>query len=147
MSKTKSLHHIVFATKYRQPTISESVKRDLFKYIMGILRNRNCYLLRMNGVADHIHMLVYVNPKVALADLVHDIKQASSVWMRANAAFPDFAGWGKGYYACSIGASEADACLNYIINQETHHYGRGFLDEMKELTAAKGLAYHPADWE
>ena len=143
MSKTKSLHHIVFATKHRDMTITEEYKKDLYAYILGIIRNRNCYLLRINGIANHVHMLVDIHPSIALADLVKDIKQWSSRWLRENSHFPMFDSWSEGYFAVSIGTEGIDACKSYIINQERHHLGRDLATEMEQMAGENGVEWHP----
>ena len=146
MSKTKSLHHIVFATKRREMTIPEEYKRELYAYIMGIIKNKRCFLIRINGISNHIHILVDIHPTVALADLVKDIKQWSSHWMKDNPKFPLFDYWGEGYYAVSVGINELDKCKQYIINQENHHYGHNLLAEMKLMAENNGLSWYADDW-
>ena len=145
MSKTKSLHHIVFATKYREMTIPEEYKKDLYAFIFGIIRNKKCFLLRMNGIGNHIHLLVDLHPSVALADLVRDVKQWSSNWLKGNPKYPCFDSWGEGYYAVSIGVDDVDACKRYIIGQEEHHLHHDLVDEMERIAVASGLEWHPDD--
>lgn len=146
MSKTRSIHHIVFATKRREMTIPEEHKRELYAYIFGILQNRKCFLLRMNGIGNHIHLLVDVHPTVALADLVKEIKQWSSRWLHDNPLFPYFDCWGEGYYAVSVGVDGIDACKRYIMNQESHHLGHDLLTEMEHMADCNGLSWYPDDW-
>ncbi|MDE6339751.1 MAG: IS200/IS605 family transposase [Muribaculaceae bacterium] len=147
MSKTLSLHHIVFATAHRFPLIPESHKRDLYSYIFGILKNKKCYVYRINGMRDHIHILIDLNPSVALADLVRDIKRNSSLWMSENELYPHNSNWGKGYYAVSLGRDGLDACIEYIKNQEIHHRGRDFMAEAEDLAAQNGLTWYADDWK
>lgn len=147
MSKTKSYHHIVFATKHREMTIPEEHKKELYAYIFGIIKNKHCFLKRMNGIGNHIHLLVDIHPTVAIADLVKDIKQWSTHWIRDNGNFPKFDSWGQGYYAVSIGVDSIESCCNYIINQERHHLGRDFLDEMEIMANVNKLGWHQDDWK
>ena len=147
MSKTQSLFHIVFATKHREKAITESAKRELYAYIFGIIRNRNCQLIRMNGMSDHVHILVDLHPTVALASLVKDIKQSSSYWLKISGRFPKFRGWGEGYYAYSLGSSEVDSVKKYIMNQEKHHSTNDFVDEMKAMAEKQHLRWNILDWE
>jgi REP element-mobilizing transposase RayT len=51
-------YHIVFGTKYRQPTITEAHCEELYKYISGVIENKKSKLYRINGVEDHIHWLI-----------------------------------------------------------------------------------------
>ena len=147
MSKTSLLCHIVFATKMRERTILMDKKRELYAYINGIIQNKNCYTIRINGMDDHIHILVDMHPTVAVADLVKVIKQSSSNWLRQNWLFPMFMGWGKGYYAASIGIEGKEACRNYIMNQEEHHRNENFMQEMERAIKETQLEWYEGDWE
>jgi len=55
-------YHIVFGTKYRISCLEEKHRDLLFKYIWGVLNNNKCYLYRINGVDDHIHILTHTCP-------------------------------------------------------------------------------------
>ena len=66
--------HIVFSTKNRCRTLRKEGREDLFQYIWGILKHKNCHLYRINAVEDHIHLLTSIHPTVALADLIREIK-------------------------------------------------------------------------
>ena len=146
MSKTKILVHIVFSTKHRHQTIPLLHKRDLYKYLHGIISNEKCHTLRINGMTDHVHILIDLHPSVALAHLVKKLKQASSVWMKNSLYFTLFEAWNEGYYAVSVTPQDADACINYIKNQENHHGGKGFLEEIKELAMMYHLDWDERDW-
>ncbi|MNU15180.1 Transposase IS200 like protein [compost metagenome] len=70
-------YHIVFGTKYRKPTINERNETQLYKYIWGVLNNKNCKLYRINGMSDHIHIFCDLHPNINLSNLVKDIKVAT----------------------------------------------------------------------
>ena len=143
MSTTRITCHIVFATKNRRPTIINEHKRELYAYIYGIIQNKKCTLIRMNGMADHIHLLVDIHPSVSVSELVKAIKQASSIWLKGNPNFPTFECWGEGYFAVSVGNDGIEACKNYIITQEEHHCKNDFLDELKSISKQYGLDWLP----
>ena len=145
MSKTRNLLHIVFATKHRQQTIPEAHKKELYSYIFGIVKQNNCFLHRMNGISNHIHMLIDLNPMVSLANLVRDIKRSTSIWLKSNPDFPEFQDWAEGYFAASLGVDELEACKTYIINQESHHYLMDLQEELDKIMAAAHLEFHPND--
>ncbi len=69
---------IVFAVKGRQNLISKKWKNEIYKYITGIITNQKQKLIAINGMPDHIHILVGIKPNIALSDLVLDIKSSSS---------------------------------------------------------------------
>jgi len=67
-------------------------REELFRYIWGIIRNKQSTLFQINGMEEHIHILCDIHPGVALADFVRDIKTFTSKWLKENNNFPDFGG-------------------------------------------------------
>ena len=141
MSYRQILYHTVFGTKHRRPTIEEPHCTELYQYIWGVIKSKNCKLFRINGVEDHIHILSDLHPSVALADFVKDIKVASSLWMKASGLFPEFEGWAGGYGAFTYSIKERDRVINYIKKQKEHHRKVTFDDEYKFLLDEHGIAY------
>ena len=72
---------------------------ELYGYISGIIRNKKCVVYKINGVEDHLHILTDLHPSIALADLIKDIKIASSNYIKEKNLFPGFIGWQSGYGA------------------------------------------------
>jgi len=68
----------VFAVDGRLCLIRPEFKEEVYKYITGIVRNKGQKLISINGMSDHIHILIGLKPSMALADLVRDIKGESS---------------------------------------------------------------------
>ena len=131
MSKTCALYHVVINTHYRKMTIPESSKKELYKYLYGILTNKGCHTLRINGIGNHVHLLFDMPPTLSLSSVMQSLKQSSSRWMLRNPLFPFFEGWGKEYFAVSVSPSVKDSIINYIRNQETHHLKIGFEEEIE----------------
>ncbi|MBN2635264.1 MAG: IS200/IS605 family transposase [Prolixibacteraceae bacterium] len=127
------IYHIIFRTKLNQKTLSIQHNEKLFKYIWGIIKNKNCHLYRINGMEDHIHILTDLHPGIALADFVRDIKTASSIWLKQADYFPNFIGWANGYAALTYSAWEKDKLINYIKNQQEHHKTESFEFEYRRL--------------
>ncbi len=130
---TQILYKIVFSTKNREFTLVKEGREKLFRYIWGILKNKKCHLYRINGMEDHIHILISLHPSVALSNLVKDIKVASSKFIRKNQVFPNFGYWQNGYGAFTYSYDVKDNLMAYIKNQEEHHKNISFLDEYKIL--------------
>ncbi|MFA4853485.1 MAG: IS200/IS605 family transposase [Bacteroidales bacterium] len=130
---TQIIYQIIFSTKSHERTITESKRNDLFKYIAGIFKNKKCHLYRINGVEDHIHIITHIHPSVALANLVKDIKLASSEWIKKNKIFPYFNGWQDGYGAFTYSIKEKDRLIEYVKNQKEHHKRKTFKEEFVEL--------------
>src|SRR5436305_100557 len=117
---------VVFAVSNRQSLIRPEFKEDLYKYITGIVKNQGQKLIAINGVADHVHLLIGLRPAMALADLVRDIKADSTTYINKNRWVHGKFSWQEGYGAFSYGHSQLDTIVRYIQNQERHHQRRSF---------------------
>ena len=99
----KILLHFIFSTAGRRPLISPEFRDDLFAYLGGIVREMNGTALIINGVVDHVHMLVRVRPVHSAAEIVRVVKANSSRWVRETHS-PRF-GWQTGYGVFSVSES------------------------------------------
>jgi REP element-mobilizing transposase RayT len=136
---TKIIYHLVFSTKNRVPVLVENRRRDLCKYIWGILKNKKCHLYRIGGGADHLHILTSLHPTVCVGNLIKDIKVASSEWIKENAVFAGFDHWQEGYGAFTQSAGDVDRLIEYIKNQKEHHRVKSFREEYLELLKEAGI--------
>lgn len=84
------LYHLTFHTKNSEKVFYNSGNEELYKYIWGVLKNKNCKLYRINGTEDHVHIACDLHPSIALANLIKDIKVSSSGWIKENKIYPRF---------------------------------------------------------
>ncbi len=138
---TQILYQIVFSTKNRDRVLVPEYRKELFKYIWGILEKKKCHLYQINGVEDHIHILTHLHPAVALADLIKDIKLASSKFIKENGLFPDFNGWQDGYGAFTYAMDRKESLIQYVKNQEEHHQRLSFHEEYVKLLNEHGVKF------
>ena len=141
MSYVAAFYHIVFSTKSREMTINETNCEKLYKFCNYLVTEKGCALIRINGMGDHIHLLIELSPTLALSDFVKHIKQKSSIWMKESGLFPRFNGWGKEYFAHTVSHKDIPNVKAYIINQKAHHLAFPFDSELKRLVAHVGLTY------
>ena len=133
--------HVVFAVRGRRSLIAKEHREELFKYVTGITKRRKQKLLAINGMADHIHMLIRLDPTVVLSDLVRDIKAGSSGFINTNHWVPGTFSWQSGFGAFSHSNSEVDRVMAYIQGQEQHHKRRSFRDEYVRTLERFGVEY------
>jgi REP element-mobilizing transposase RayT len=131
MANTYSQIYIqaVFAVDGRLSLIQPEFKEELYKYITGIVTNSRQKLIAINGMSDHVHILIGLKPAMALADLVRDIKADSSNFINKKRWVRGRFSWQEGYGAFSYGHSQLDTIISYIRNQERHHHRRTSKDE------------------
>jgi putative transposase len=139
-SFTRLTYHVVFATKYRKPTIMEDIQERLYEYIGGTLRGKKGHLIEIGGVEDHVHILAGLSPSLAVSDVIRDVKAASSKWMKDERHIDAFE-WQKGYGAFSVSYDRVDAIRKYIRNQEEHHMTKSFQEEYIDFLKRHGIEF------
>lgn len=125
--------HIVFSVKHRANLLDTSWRVDVFKYIAGIIQAKGHKSIIVNGVSDHIHILVGLKPAFSIADLVRDIKNNSAKFVNEKGFLSRNFAWQEGYGAFSCSHREMDRVYQYILNQEEHHKNSTFQSEYLQL--------------
>jgi len=131
----------VFAVSNRLSLIGPEFKKDLYKYIAGSVRNQGQKLISINGMPDHVHILIGLKPAMALADLVREVKADSTNFINKNKWVHGRFSWQEGYGAFSYGHSQLDTIIRYIQNQEQHHKSSSFKNEYLTLLRKFDIAF------
>ncbi len=87
----------------------------------------------INGMPDHVHILLSTKPNCLLSDLMRDIKASSSKWINDNKFVIGKFQWQEGFGAFSVSQSQVDKVIAYINNQEKHHQKLSFKEEYTGL--------------
>ena len=135
--------HVVYAVESRDNLIAPKWKNELYKYITGIITNKNQKLMAVNGMADHVHILIGLKPDCNLSDLVRDIKENSAKFINDKNWIAGKFEWQTGFGAFTIGQSQIDKTVKYILNQEEHHRERTFRDEYINFLKAYKIDFKP----
>src|SRR6266481_6346792 len=77
------LVHVVFSTKNREPLIRPGIEPELFPYVSTVCQSVNSPALIINGTMDHVHLMVNLGRKTAIADLVEEVKSSTSGWIKS----------------------------------------------------------------
>ena len=143
MANTYTQIHIqfVFAVKFRDAVIHSSWKDELYRYMTGIVQNNKHKLIAINGMPDHIHILIGMRPTQSISDLMQDIKGSSSKWINQKGFIKGKFEWQEGYGAFSYGKSQVKDVIAYIENQEQHHSRKTFRDEYLDFLKKFDVEY------
>jgi putative transposase len=136
---TQLLYHIVIATRYRYPWIVSPHRHHLYQYIWMLTEKRGCDLVRINGVDDHIHLLVCTPPEWSVATLVGEIKTETAAYIRGRELFTQFNGWQKGFGAFSVSPKEKEQVTDHIRRQQQYHRQVTFIGEYQHLLREYGI--------
>ncbi|KAA6317637.1 hypothetical protein EZS27_032238, partial [termite gut metagenome] len=124
---------VIFAVKNRDALISTTWNIELYKYITGIVQNKEQKMLAINGVPNHIHFLIGMKPSCCLSDLVREIKKSSNAFVKEKRFIKYQFQWQEGFGAFSYSQSALKNVIQYIQGQEEHHKKRSFREEYMEF--------------
>jgi len=120
---------IIFAVKGRNSLIHSSWEEQLYKYITGIVQNKDQKMLAINGMPDHIHFLIGMKPSCCLSDLIREVKKSSNEFVKEKKLSKYKFTWQEGFGAFSYSHSSLDNVIGYIMNQKDHHKKKTFKEE------------------
>ena len=132
---------IVFAVQGRQNFIQPSFEEEVYKYISGIITAKEQKSLAVNGMPDHVHLLVGLKPSIRISDLVRDVKNNSTNFINKHAWLKNTFSWQEGYGAFSYSESQFGRVIDYIKNQKQHHQKRTFRQEYLSFLKNYNIAF------
>ncbi|MGC1632132.1 MAG: IS200/IS605 family transposase [Gelidibacter sp.] len=130
---TQLYFHVVFAVKGRGNHIAPKWKDELYKYMTGITTNKNQKLMIINGMPNHVHLLIGTKPDCNLSDLIRDVKANSSKWVNERRLVNGKFEWQLGFGGFTVSPSSVKNVIEYIKNQEIHHATKSFKKEYLEF--------------
>ena len=131
----------VFAVKYRKAVIEKAWKEKLFAVIGNLINETDCKTIIVNGVEDHVHCFIGLEPVVSVSELMKTVKAKSSKYINDHSLTESRFEWQKGYGVFSYGQSQVDRVYKYIQNQEAHHKKQTFRDEYLDFLKKFKVAY------
>ncbi|MGY3213671.1 IS200/IS605 family transposase [Mucilaginibacter sp. HD30] len=130
--------HLIWSTKNREPILTPTLKSEVYRVINEIATDHEIYIDCINGVEDHVHLLVRMRTDQSVSDIVKTIKGNSWEYFKND---PEkYVTWQDGFAVFSVSPNELMRVRDYIYNQEKHHRDKSFTDEVKEIkTASKNI--------
>ena len=114
--------HFVWTTWDRLPLLVGERQRLVYRAIENKCLEMGAEIVALGGVEDHIHLLLRMPPTHAIADLIGQIKGASShLATHATNANGDFFKWQGAYGAFSVSPRALPTVSAYIAHQREHH--------------------------
>ena len=137
-------YQIVFSTKERRPLLrDDSVRDSVWRYMAGVANNLEGHALRVGGYFDHVHLLLRIPAKIAVADFIRQLKANTSKHINEEKHATLKFHWQDGYGAFTVSRSKVDTVVAYIDRQMEHHRKRTFQDEYLKMLADHEIEYDP----
>lgn len=120
---------MVFAVKNRDAVLHKSIRQRVFEYMSGIVSDIKHKSIIINGVSNHVHIFLGLNPTVSISDTVYEIKRGSSLFINNQKLCLGKFSWQEGYGSFTYSRSQINDVYNYILKQEQHHKRIAFKEE------------------
>ena len=133
--------HIVFSTKNRKHLIDENIENELYSYLGGICNEMECWVIKVGGYTNHIHILCMLSKKITLIKLMEQLKSNSSKWIKTKGERYKNFYWQDGYGAFSVSPWQVEVVRNYIANQKEHHRTKTYKQEYRAFLKKYNMEY------
>ena len=113
--------HVVWCRKYRRRVLGGRIEARLKELIREVVADKGAWLVEMEVMPDHVHLLVEVDPQFGVHRLVKAIKGRSSRVLREE--FPHLKSrlptlWTNSYFVTTVGGAPLAAIKRYVENQK-----------------------------
>ena len=113
-------YHVVWCPKYRRPVIEGAVDARLKQIIRDVCAERECHIIELETMPDHVHLLVECDPQYGIHRLVKQVKGRSSRLLREE--FPSLKRrlptlWTNSYFVATVGGAPLEIVKQYVENQ------------------------------
>jgi REP element-mobilizing transposase RayT len=125
--------HLVWGTKELQPSLHKEIRGKVLEHIKDKAIEEGYHIDTINGVANHIHCLISLQPRFAISEVMNKLKGESSHWINEHKLTHTHFSWQGGFAAFSVSESDVGKVREYILNQEGHHRKKSFTEEVEEL--------------
>ncbi|WP_163784256.1 IS200/IS605 family transposase [Mycolicibacterium doricum] len=114
-------YHVVWCPKYRRKVIGGRMEQRLKDIIVEVIEEKGAWLIEMETMPDHVHLLVEVDPQLGVHKLVKAIKGRSSRLLRQE--FPWLKSrlptlWTNSYFVATVGGAPLSVINRYVESQK-----------------------------
>lgn len=133
--------HLVFAVKNSNSLIPAYHLPRVFSYIGGTLAKLGHKPIEIGGIDSHVHILIGLDVKQSVADMVRDLKSATSRFINDSHIIPYRFEWQAGYGCFSYSQSHIENVRAYIRNQHQHHKSTTLEAEMRDMLSKFNIVF------
>jgi len=147
-------YHVVWSTKHREPILKDQIETIIHKYLRNKSLTLEATIFALNGYLDHVHLVVTIPPKIAVAKFIGQIKAVAS--FRLNKEHPEYAtfSWQDEYAVFSFDRKRLKDHVDYVERQKEHHQERTIIPILETVPDQPGHIikepkeeYIAEDWE
>ena len=120
-------YHIIFCPKYRRKVLREPIAERFKQIVLSMQEEQNFYVMEMEVMPDHVHMLLDVDPTVGVNVVVARIKGKTAHIL--NNEFPELTRklptlWTRSKFIATVGSVSLEVVKKYIEDQKSNEQRR-----------------------
>lgn len=119
--KSEVFLHIVWTTTRRAKLIDADIERRVHRCIQAEAEKLGCTVLALDGMPDHVHIVLQIPTRISISTLVQQMKGASSHFINEVLAPSERFAWQDGYGVFSLSRPHVERAVAYVRNQKRHH--------------------------
>ena len=142
-SRIRHYYHVVWTPKYRLPLLLPSIEETVFQWIRAAFEALGCKVIRINGMPDHVHVIVAIPGTLKTSTVYGHVKSKVSNQINEEGLLPVRFAWQNGVSSDTISRRNLAAAINYVERQKIHHSHQNFEDEFAQLFVDAGFQIDP----
>ena len=140
-SHSQLLYHVIWTTRDRKPVLYKSYRQKLLAFIVSQFSMHKCEVLAINGVDDHLHLLLYIHHSIPVGKIIEHVKKKSAEWIKTSSQLHGFEAWQAGHSVFTCHPENKEEMIRYIKKQEWHHKKEAFEDEYVRVLKENKVTY------
>ena len=128
-------YHLVWSTKKRQPLLTPKVESVIHNFLRAKAIGLGANVYALNGVEDHVHLLVSIPPKIAVSKFVGQVKAVASTKFNKSGLSDRPFFWQEAYGAFSFDAKRLLNYMAYVNRQKEHHARRTIIPVLERMVS------------
>ncbi|MHA4845856.1 IS200/IS605 family transposase [Flavitalea antarctica] len=113
--------HVIWTTLNRAPILKRPVRMVLFPFLQKTSEEKGIRVISIQGVEDHLHVLLQLNPAQNLSQVVRSLKHDAAGWLKDTNLLDSELEWQPEFAAYTVSPSGVKQVMDFIANQENYH--------------------------
>jgi REP element-mobilizing transposase RayT len=126
--------HLTWHTLNSAPMLTGDIESHVHRSLKDrALSTKGVFVHAVNGIADHVHMVVTIPPTILISDWIGDLKGSSSFHINQRIANRHVLDWQAGYGVVSFGTKDLPWVISYVERQKEHHAHGTIQDRLERI--------------
>lgn len=132
-------YHIVWATKHREPLLTPDIELIVYEILRTKARGLGGVVFAINGTDDHVHLVVAIPPKIAVATFIGQVKAVAATKFNKSKARALPLYWQEEYGVFSFDAKRLPYVVAYVERQKVQHANKDVIPSLERMEGEIGV--------